>query len=94
MSAAVRNRRAESAESETRGDDVYMERTNPSEAATAAPRPRTAKLHWHVIRRVAVHAEADPRSVHRFCSGLPIRAGVGERIARALKAEGIEVVQP
>jgi len=47
-------------------------------------------LHPHELRRVAVMAECDPRTVRRFLRGAPIRYMVEQRIRRALAA----LVQP
>jgi hypothetical protein len=47
----------------------------------------TLKLTEHVKRRIAVAAEVDPRSVMKFCKGLPLRPMPKERIERALRAE-------
>jgi hypothetical protein len=43
----------------------------------------------HVRRRIAVTAQADPRTVTRFCKGVVIRGMVGERIRNAMRAEGL-----
>lgn len=43
----------------------------------------------HEIRRIAVNAECDPRSVRRYLAGQPVRDLVRVRIERVLAAEGI-----
>ena len=49
----------------------------------------SSRLPAHVRRRVAVAAEADPRTVDRVCAGLPVRGAVGERVAKALAGLGL-----
>jgi hypothetical protein len=47
------------------------------------------KLPEHVRRRIAVAAEVDPRTVTKFCKGVAVMGMAGERIERALRAEGL-----
>ena len=42
----------------------------------------------HELRKVAVAAEADPRTVRKFIKGEPVQGLVGERIRRALNEAG------
>lgn len=44
------------------------------------------KLPAHVLRRIAVAADADPRSVQRVFAGEHLRGSVDERIRRAIDA--------
>lgn len=55
---------------------------------------QTLRLPEHVRRRIAVAAEADPRTVKKFCDGIPIKGLVGDRIARALRKEGFLPATP
>lgn len=50
--------------------------------------PQT-KCPAHTIRKIAVYAEADPRTVRRFLDGKTIRPCVRERIERALTLLGM-----
>ena len=43
-----------------------------------------ANLTQHELRKVAVLAECDPRSVARYLRGQPVKALTRERIGRAL----------
>lgn len=52
--------------------------------ANARPIPEA-----HVIRRLAVEASADPRTVLRVLQGAPVRGAVRERIDRVLRAHGL-----
>jgi hypothetical protein len=42
------------------------------------------KLPAHVLRAIAVAAEADPKTVQRVMAGRPTRAATRDRILRAL----------
>jgi hypothetical protein len=55
---------------------------------------RTKRLPRHVVIRIAGSADADPRTVQKFCDGDEIRGAVKERIEKALFAAGIKVVEP
>lgn len=54
---------------------------------------QTLKLTEHVRRRIAVAANADPRSVKKFCEGKPLKPMTAERIEQAMRAEGLLPVQ-
>lgn len=54
--------------------------------STNAPWLRAA-----MVRRLAVAADADPRTVRRYLIGCPIRGMVAERIRRAVLRNGIPV---
>ena len=54
--------------------------------------PRTKRLPWHVMVRLSIPADADPKTVQRFCEGEPVRGRVAERIEKALMAAGIAVI--
>jgi DNA-binding LacI/PurR family transcriptional regulator len=45
-------------------------------------------LNPHEIRRIAVAAEVDPKTVVRWFQGLPVRALNRDRIVKALKKIG------
>lgn len=50
---------------------------------------RPAKLDSHDLRRVAVEAGCDPRTVTRHLDGEPVRGPVKARIADALRKLGL-----
>lgn len=54
----------------------------------------TKNLPHHLAIRVAARSEADPRTVQRVWRGESVRAGVAERIGRALEAEGLLAAEP
>jgi hypothetical protein len=63
--------------------------TKASRKQQALPPARVAA---HVERRIAVEADADPRSVRRVLAGQSLRVGaVEERIKRAAAAANIEI---
>ena len=53
---------------------------------------RTKYLPFHVTARIAVSADADQRTVIRFCQGHDVKGRVAERIEKALAAAGIAVI--
>jgi hypothetical protein len=60
--------------------------------AASILRPRTKYLPYHVTARIAVSADADQRTVLRFCQGHDVKGRVAERIEKALNAAGISVI--
>jgi hypothetical protein len=57
----------------------------------ATPRThRPPEIDTATIRRIAVAASADPRTVLRRIAGEPVRGLPGHRIDRVLRAHGIE----
>jgi hypothetical protein len=52
-----------------------------------APRPQ--EIDTATVRRLAVEAEADPRSVERRLRGALVRGMAGHRIDRVLAAHGL-----
>lgn len=49
------------------------------------------RLGAHTRRQVAVEATSDPRTVERYCQGLPIRSTSEVRIRAALDRLGLEM---
>jgi hypothetical protein len=48
------------------------------------------KLTEHVRRRIALDASVDPRTVTRYCQGLPVKGRLAvERIEDALRKAGL-----
>ena len=48
------------------------------------------KLTEHVRRRIALEASVDPRTVTRYCQGLPVKGRLAvERIEEALRKAGL-----
>lgn len=48
------------------------------------------KLTEHVRRRIALEASVDPRTVARYCQGLPVKGRLArERIEEALQKAGL-----
>lgn len=43
-----------------------------------------------LVRRLSVTSDTDTRSITRALAGLPVRGRAGERIRRALEAEGLD----
>lgn len=43
------------------------------------------------LRRIAVSANVDPRTVHRVAAGLRVRGDAGDRALQALKAAGYTI---
>jgi len=62
----------------------------PQDGTTAEPRTRF--LPWHVMVRISVDANSDPKTVKRFCQGYDVRGRVAERIEKALATAGIAVI--
>ena len=60
--------------------------------AATTLRPRTRYLPFHVTARIGVAADADQRTVVRFCQGYDVKGRVAERIEKALNAAGIAVI--
>jgi hypothetical protein len=60
--------------------------------AASVPQPRTKYLPFHVSARIAASADADQRTVIRFCQGYDVKGRVAERIEKALTAAGIAVI--
>jgi hypothetical protein len=52
----------------------------------------STKLNAHDIRRIAVKAECDPRSVQKYLRSEAVRQLVAARIERALRA--LDIAQP
>jgi hypothetical protein len=47
------------------------------------------KLPAHVVRRISVDAEVDPRTVVRVVAGARTKGATRERVIRALKSAGL-----
>ncbi len=43
----------------------------------------------HTLRRIAVEALVDPRTVQRFIDGAPVRPSLRERMVRAFAVAGV-----
>jgi hypothetical protein len=51
------------------------------------------RLPEHIIRRIAVAGEVDPRTVRKLLRGEPVRGAAGERGRDALHDAGIDLAQ-
>lgn len=60
-----------------------------SRACTVAVMQHVAPLTPHQLRCVAAIAEADPRTVQRVATGLPVRPSAAARIVQALAQLGL-----
>lgn len=56
---------------------------NSTEPTAPSPAPRTTTF---ILRRIAVDAECDPRTVAKVLKGLPTKALPRARVLRALRA--------
>lgn len=57
----------------------------------ASSLPRAEPVPAHLLRRISVEADVDPRTVARVIAGSPTRGIQRERIERACRAAGIEL---
>jgi hypothetical protein len=54
-----------------------------------APTPQARRIPAAIVRRLAVVAEVDPRTIERAYAGRPIRGSAGLRARRALVDAGL-----
>lgn len=52
-------------------------------------RPIPSVTDPHTLRRIAVAADVDPRTVAAYLAGLPVRPTIGARLARAVADLGL-----
>lgn len=52
---------------------------------------KVVRMQAHNVRRVAVEAQCDPRTVTKYLGGGEIRGFVGERIKQALEKFGLSI---
>ena len=71
-------------------DDQPKAKASKPKAKASEPitTPMT-KLEAHFLRRLAVEASVDPRSIQRVLEGKPVRGMSGQRIIEVLKKHGL-----